>query len=85
MPDLSPTQTAYDRIQRAGTRSPMTMGNISIVYELCNEGIRIDGRTPSMRCSKIVSWHDLAFSKADPLKQRHDLVVASLTDDPGGN
>ena len=80
----NPTQTALDRIQHAATRSPMIIGNIVIIYELCEKGIRIRGQnrlsSNSLRChDQIVSWQALGFANGNPLLVAHDKILTVLT------
>lgn len=78
------TQTAYDRIQRAGTRSLMMVGNIGVVYELrkdgvCVRGVRSFGSGYCREYNKLVSWTVLARAEVDPLMEAHETVLAELS------
>jgi hypothetical protein len=87
-----PTQTAYDRIQQAGTRSRMVIGDVAIVYELCKDGICIAARTEHLRCNKIITWRELALCETDPLVRQHREILEEIaawkvkvrTDNAGG-
>ena len=81
---ISPTQLAYDRIQRAACRSPMDIGNIRLTYELRKEGILISGRAPTKtgvnwkHAHRLVTWSAMATCKDDPLAIEHRRLFVEL-------
>ena len=76
---LAPTQMAYDRIQQAGTRSPLKLPNgIVISYGLTHAGIVIRGICPGYKSDRIVAWTHLARSLSDPLKEAERVVIETL-------
>lgn len=72
----NPTQVAYDRIQRAGARSPMNLNGGHIWSELYQDGIRVRClRTDGLERETLVSWRRIAMAKGDPLLRAHlDLI-----------
>lgn len=70
----NPTQTAFDRIQRAAAALPLasTNGNTTVDYLLRKDGILIKatqvvGETTRIEKSHLVSWNELAFAEVDPI------------------
>lgn len=74
-----PIVDAYDRIQRAGTRSPFIIGDIVIVYELCKDGIRIRATRGERELTQVVTWKQLAMSVVDPLIAKHEDMLREMT------
>ena len=88
----SPTQIAYDRIQQAGTRSPILVPcdltedkeAILVRHELCHQGVAL--RLTSQRLADgeflsynhVVSWSELAFAVEDPLKHAFEMCVRKM-------
>jgi hypothetical protein len=79
---LPPTQLAYDRLQQASVRSPLVVGNVRLVYELCKEGICIRAKSALVyKCFelvRIVSWHQLAMCHANPLNMAETALLEQM-------
>ncbi len=78
MADLSPAQTALDRIQRAGPKSGLNTGSIRIVYELCTEGLRVHATAHGYGNTKVVTWIELSTCEIDPLREAHDFLFKEM-------
>lgn len=76
---LPPTQVAYDRIQRAGCRSPLVQDDVVVVYELRKDGIRVRAVSDDgMELGRVVSWTVLALDVNDPLVEAQRWVIDGL-------
>jgi len=80
---LAPTQLAYDRIQRAATRSPTNFpaAFAAIHIELCPDGIRTVGIKNSgagLKTSHVTTWSELARCQSDPLWYAYVKVAKEL-------
>lgn len=79
-----PQVVAYDRIQRSAARSPMKIGDIVLVQELCKDGVVIRGIKPDLNTgstlqhTKRVPWCDIALAKVDPLMPAFQEVLETM-------